>query len=571
MMMLPRGLDSIFRSMDESMMTRVPPFTLIFPSIGAPFRIKADSPAPTMMFPDCAPVTTVPVETRPRFTATAGGPEVSSKVTMLPTWLPSTATSSKKGTSSPGAMADEVTVSVTMKRLPRTPSKFATIPTAESVAPRASSEMAPIISIAPTISQIVERRPNVFPPLRSSPFPHVASGNRWTDSYSGGSAPEISGVDGAGQRRVIGPLDHGASIREQGDRVLLHLRDEDLVRRADLPNTAEPRGHPFPSDGLLSKRIHRHRVPPAQPDDDVPPFRVPELVGAAPARGAVLPSREPQSLKLLGPTLVDEKIPPGLFAEQDLQALGDLAGGDGGRDRVQDAGRVARRQRTGSRDLGDEATEAGGASGDDRHHHALGRDRARVDPGDVRFQAGVVHEQPGLHVVRAVEEQVDPAEEVGGVREAGGLRPGLADDLRVPRQEPLPGDNRLRAVDVALHEERLTLEVRELDDVAVDQAQVPDAGAGEQGSRHTPQGAEADHSHTGSAEALMAHPPDLREHLLAGVPGHGRRHGGGVLWAFPPPEHLRRSPTSWQRDQAVAHQTAVCIGVGRRARPHSNT
>ena len=83
---------------------------------------------------------------------------------------------------------------------------------------------------------------------------------------------------------------------------------------------------------------------------------------------------------------------------------------------------------------------------------------------------------------------------------------------------------------VLLVEEDLALEVGGLDEVAVDEDKVADAGAGEERGGGGPGGADADDGDTGAGEGLLAGVADAGEEDLAGVTvqaGVGGRVGRG--------------------------------------------
>src|SRR3990170_3151019 len=104
-------------------------------------------------------------------------------------------------------------------------------------------------------------------------------------------------------------------------------------------------------------------------------------------------------------------------------------------------------------------------------------------------------------------------------------------DVPVRRPEALRGDLRLRPVDIRLRVEGLPLEVHELDDVAVDEPQTPDARARKEVRGHAPEGAQPDHDRMGRREPALARLADLREDGLATVAVgavHGRDNGRGA-------------------------------------------
>ena len=82
---------------------------------------------------------------------------------------------------------------------------------------------------------------------------------------------------------------------------------------------------------------------------------------------------------------------------------------------------------------------------------------------------------------------------------------------------------RERFAGVGLVEEDLALEVGGLYEVAVDEGEGTDAGAGEEGSRCCSGGSAADDGDVGGGEEALAGGSDAGEEDLAGVTGHHRR------------------------------------------------
>ena len=168
-------------------------------------------------------------------------------------------------------------------------------------------------------------------------------------------------------------------------------------------------------------------------------------------------------------------------AAEDLERFASFDRGDHTYDRAEDAGGVAGGRGAGGRCFGEEAGEAGGFAGDDRHALAFGADRAAVDPGLAMFDGEVVHQEAGGEVVGAVDDDID----VGGE----GLDVGVGDvgddrldgDGGVDEAELVGGGDGFGegGGDVGFVVEELPLQIVELDEVAVDDADEADAGADE--------------------------------------------------------------------------------------------
>jgi hypothetical protein len=108
------------------------------------------------------------------------------------------------------------------------------------------------------------------------------------------------------------------------------------------------------------------------------------------------------------------------------------------------------------------------------------------------------------------------------------------------------GGLRLRStrIGIGLVIERLALQIRQLDHVAVDQAQASDPGPRQQLRHRRAKGADADDRDAGGAEALLALRTDRGEAGLAGMSFGVQRSAFGVhegtfrVWsAEQPPEH----------------------------------
>jgi hypothetical protein len=156
---------------------------------------------------------------------------------------------------------------------------------------------------------------------------------------------------------------------------------------------------------------------------------------------------------------------------------------------------------------------------------------------DAEQHAGVVDEIAGREVVGAVDDHVVAAEDVErvGGGEARLVRRDV--DVRVDRGEPVARGVGLRAPDVVRLVEELPVQVRRVDAVVVDDADVPDAGGGEVHGHRGAEPARADDEHARSGEPALAALADPGEDEVTAIAGELRgaqgelaevRRGAGV-------------------------------------------
>ena len=188
---------------------------------------------------------------------------------------------------------------------------------------------------------------------------------------------------------------------------------------------------------------------------------------------------------------------------------------------AEDAGGVAGGEIGGARRVGEEAAEAGGVARPDSPDAAFDAHAGAVDPGDVIAAGEVVDEVAGGDVVGAVEDQIDIREgfDVGGV---GVGDDGVDFDFVIDLPESLGGGDGLGEFlgRVIFVEEQLALEIAEFDEVAIDDAEEADAGAGEELGGDGAEGAAADDQGAGAVKARLAFRADLGENFLAAKSGH---------------------------------------------------
>jgi len=156
--------------------------------------------------------------------------------------------------------------------------------------------------------------------------------------------------------------------------------------------------------------------------------------------------------------------------------------------------------------------------GEDVHSGGVGAYGGGVDPGAVVADAEVVDEVAGFEVIGAVEDDVG-GEEVWGVGwdEVGDV--GVDADAGVDAGEVAAGGFGLgkRGAGVVFIEEHLTLEVRGLDEIAVDEGEAADSGSGEEAGGGGSGGPYSYDGDVSSDEKLLAGGSDGGEEDLPGV------------------------------------------------------
>lgn len=168
---------------------------------------------------------------------------------------------------------------------------------------------------------------------------------------------------------------------------------------------------------------------------------------------------------------------------------------------------------------GEEAGEAGGVPGKDGHGGGVGAHGGGVDPGDGLLDSVVVEEVAGFEVVGAIEEEVGAGEK--GVDVCGDEVGDDRFDLDGGVEE---GD--LAACGFGFGEcgfcigfvkEDLALEVGGFDEVAIDEGEMADSGAGEERGGGGAGGSDADDRDAGTGEQGLSGGADAWEEDLAGV------------------------------------------------------
>ncbi len=159
------------------------------------------------------------------------------------------------------------------------------------------------------------------------------------------------------------------------------------------------------------------------------------------------------------------------------------------------------------------------SAGQDVHGGGVGADGGGVDPGEALLDGVVVDEVAGLEVVGGVEDELGAGQQrVDVVRdEVGDV--GVDLDIGVEAGDLAAGGLGFGGGGggIGLVEEHLALQVALFDEIAVDEDEGADAGAGEQGGGSGAGGSAADDSDGGGGEALLAGFADGCEEHLTGV------------------------------------------------------
>ena len=174
--------------------------------------------------------------------------------------------------------------------------------------------------------------------------------------------------------------------------------------------------------------------------------------------------------------------------------------------------------------------------------------------------ASVVDQVAGGEVVRAVQDQVVPGEDVQGVGRVQPIGVQVDRDQRVDLGDRLLGRDRLALADVGLAMDHLTLQVRLVDDIEVEDAEGADPGGGEVEQRRGPESARPDHQHLGVLQPLLPGHPDVGNDQVARVPLHlllGQRVGRLDQRGKTHRHSLLSTALSACRDSPPGHGTGV--------------
>jgi hypothetical protein len=159
---------------------------------------------------------------------------------------------------------------------------------------------------------------------------------------------------------------------------------------------------------------------------------------------------------------------------------------------------------------------------------------AAVDVRRTGHHARVVHEIAGREVVGAVDHDIHALGEAPRVAGSEGFVDERDLDVRVEASDPLPRDLELRPPDVVAAVQDLSLQVRRVDVIEVDEGQLTDAGGGEVHGGRRSQAAGADEEHARGLEPPLAVLAEAGERQMPAVPfdlgrTEGRQIGHGAI------------------------------------------
>ena len=147
--------------------------------------------------------------------------------------------------------------------------------------------------------------------------------------------------------------------------------------------------------------------------------------------------------------------------------------------RAEDACRLASFRRAGFGRRLDHATQACGLARQHRHDLSVTADATTVDPRNAGLKREIVHQEPRLEVIRAVENEIDVASQFANVVAIDVRDNRFQFDRTVDASQLLNGGDRLRHLssDVVFIEQHLALQIGCLDKIAINDPQMSDAGA----------------------------------------------------------------------------------------------
>jgi hypothetical protein len=336
------------------------------------------------------------------------------------------------------------------------------------------------------------------------------------------SGADEAGVEAAGDGWVGGSLDYGAAVGEDAEGVGAGGEAEEHGVAADLAKRGEALAEGVEVEGA-GAFVDLDGV--AAAEGDVGAIFSGEVAEDALAADLAIGARGGGGdfRVLVGPEVPGEEGAAHLEdgAGKEFEGFGDLdAGGEVGGG-VEDASGLAGFDPAGGRG-GEEAGEAGGFAGEDVHAGGVGADGGGVNPGAILVNAEIVDEVAGLEVVGGVEDEVGAFEQgQGGGDEVGDV--GGDGEVGVDGGEFAAGGFGFGegVAGVGFVVEHLSLEVGLFDEVAIDEGEVADAGAGEQGCGGGSGGSAADDGDVGLGEPLLAFGADAGEEDLAGVAARG--------------------------------------------------
>ena len=165
------------------------------------------------------------------------------------------------------------------------------------------------------------------------------------------------------------------------------------------------------------------------------------------------------------------------------------------------------------------ATQARRVAGDDRHRHAFGADRTAVHPRFAELHGDIVDGVTHLEVIGAIEDEIGILAEFLDVRaiDIGNDRFEFHTRVNLPHLDY--GGFRFRHVvrHIGFVEQHLPLEVARFDEVAVDDADMPDTRAHEIVGEYRTERADSAERHAAIHDAFLTRFADTRDAHLTGI------------------------------------------------------
>src|SRR6266581_2780237 len=329
--------------------------------------------------------------------------------------------------------------------------------------------------------------------------------------------PHVLRVDPAGFRLVLHASDESAAIREDREAVALHVCDEHPARPTRRPERRQAIRHGLQVNRSVMDRVEGDRIAPTERSQNLRSLCAQVFTLALDASRTIGTAPDVNPLDVRMPS-VDHKQDTGWgLANEQPKRLARLNRPHHGGGRVEDPRRLARWETSRRRRLRVETTETRGDRTANRERHPVRRDGPAVHERDVRLDRRLVEQEPSLEIVRSVDDDVGVAQEVPDRRRVDILRERLDLDLRVHGTEALRGGVRLRPVHIRFGVQRLPLEIRELDDVSIDQPEMPDPRPGKQVGGDASQGAQTDHDGSCPGELSLALCTNLGKDFLTTI------------------------------------------------------
>jgi hypothetical protein len=167
----------------------------------------------------------------------------------------------------------------------------------------------------------------------------------------------------------------------------------------------------------------------------------------------------------------------------------------------------------------EEAGEARSDAGTDDHSEAITADACGVDPGAGKFHGEIVDEETRFEIVGSIEDEIEASEKFFNVIRAEIGDQAFNGNGGVDGVEfAFSGDGFGESVaSVGFVEERLTLKIGRLDEIAINDSNAANAGTDEKICGGRADGAAADDGGAGGEQTLLALRTDARKKDLAGV------------------------------------------------------